>query len=209
MRSSFSLPEALAYIDGEPYAACDRHHQEIILRPERSEWCDGRPHALALHGWTGLGGNWNTDPVTRLIMRQCEVVQIDQATRDFIAAARVALGAAQALDPNEPARGLLLNALNDAFNLLDTREPFGESFYASVAPAHSALRSGIAQAGAPLNVYLTATGHAHIDVAWLWTLDQTRRKAGRTFHTVLRLMEQFPDYHFTQSQPQSVRLRPT
>ena len=135
-------------------------------------------------------------------MRQCEVVQIDQPTRDFIATARVVLGSAQALDPNEPARGLLLNALNDAFNLLDTREPFGESFYASVEPAHAALRSGIAQAGAPLNVRLTATGHAHIDVAWLWTLDQTRRKAGRTFHTVLRLMEQFPEYHFTQSQPQ-------
>ena len=49
---------------------------------------------------------------------------------------------------------------------------------------------------------MTATGHAHIDVAWLWTLDQTRQKAARTFHTVLRLMEQFADYHFTQSQPQ-------
>lgn len=196
---SFSLPEALAYIDGEAYATCDRHHQEIILRPD---WCDGRSHDLVLHGWTGLGDNWNTDPVTRLIMRQCEVVQIDQATRDFVATARVALGTAQALEVNDPARDLLLNALHDAFNVLDTREPFGDQFYASVAAAHTALKAGIAQAGAPLNVRLTATGHAHIDVAWLWTLDQTRRKAGRTFHTVLRLMEQFPDYHFTQSQPQ-------
>jgi alpha-mannosidase len=49
---------------------------------------------------------------------------------------------------------------------------------------------------------MTASGHAHIDVAWLWTLDQTRKKTARTFHTVLRLMEQFPEYHFTQSQPQ-------
>jgi alpha-mannosidase len=196
---SFSLPEALAYIDGEAYATCDRHHQEFLLRPE---WCDGQPHRLILHGWTGLGGDWNTDPVTRLIMRQCEVVQIDQATRDFIAAARVTLGAARSLDFDDPARDLLLNALNEAFNALDTREPFGERFYESVEPAHAALRSGIAQAGAPLPVTMTATGHAHIDVAWLWTLDQTRRKAGRTFHTVLRLLEQFPDYHFTQSQPQ-------
>src|ERR1051325_10923616 len=49
----FSHPEALAYIDGEPYATCDRHHQEILLAPE---WLDGREHTLALHGWTGLGG---------------------------------------------------------------------------------------------------------------------------------------------------------
>ena len=196
---SFSLPEALAYIDGEAYATCDRHHQEIILRPE---WCNGQLHRLILHGWTGLGGDWNADPVTRLIMRPCKVVQIDLATRDFIATARVALGTARSLDLNDPACDLLLNALNDAFKVLDTREPFGERFYDSVASAHAALRSGITQAGAPLPVLLAATGHAHIDVAWLWTLDQTRRKAGRTFHTVLRLMEQFPDYHFTQSQPQ-------
>ncbi|MCB9155288.1 MAG: alpha-mannosidase [Caldilineae bacterium] len=196
---NFSHPEALAYIDGVPYAACDRHHQEIRLPVM---WCDGRPHMLALHGWTGLGAGWNTDPVSHLVMHSCAVVQIDQPTRDFIATARVALGAAKTLDPNTPARNALLNALDQSFVLLDTVEPFGDRFYASIAPAHAALNAGIAQAGPPMPVILTATGHAHIDVAWLWTLDQTRRKAGRSFHTVLRLMEQFPDYHFTQSQPQ-------
>ena len=143
-----------------------------------------------------------TDPVTRLVMRPCAVVQIDQPARDFVITARVALNAAVSLDANAPARGALLNALDAAFKILDMREPFGDAFYASVAPAHAALQAGIAVAGPPLDVKLTATGHAHIDVAWLWTLDQTRRKAGRTFHNVLRLMEQFPDYHFTQSQPQ-------
>ena len=82
------------------------------------------------------------------------------------------------------------------------REPFGEAFYASIPAATAALRDMIGQAGAPLDVRVSATGHAHIDVAWLWTVEQTRRKAGRTFHTVQRLMEQFPEYHFTQSQPQ-------
>ena len=43
----FSHPEALAYVDGTPYAACDRHHQEIRLRPA---WADGKAHTLALHG---------------------------------------------------------------------------------------------------------------------------------------------------------------
>ena len=27
------------------------------------------------------------------------------------------------------------------------------------------------------------TGHAHIDLAWLWPLAETRRKANRTFST--------------------------
>ena len=195
----FSHPEFLAYVDGVPYAACDRHHQEILLP---RQWRDGERRLLALHGWTGLGGIERGEPGAKLFMHPCAVVQNDQPTRDFIATARVALGVVKELDENDPAKGHLLNGLDEAFKVLDTRHPLGDGFYASVAPAHAALREGVARAGPPLDVSIVATGHAHIDVAWLWTLGQTRRKSGRTFHTVLRLMEQFPDYHFTQSQPQ-------
>ena len=195
----FSHPECLAYVDGVPYAACDRHHREILLP---AQWRDGKPHLLALHGWTGLGGFERSEPDTQLFLHPCAVVQIDQPTRDFIATARVALGVANELDDDEPARGHILNALDKTFQILDTRQPFEEHFHASVPPAHAALRAGLAQAGPPLDVDIVATGHAHIDVAWLWTLGQTRRKSGRTFHNVLRLMDQFPDYHFTQSQAQ-------
>ncbi|HEX5807520.1 MAG TPA: alpha-mannosidase [Anaerolineales bacterium] len=196
----FSHPEALAYIDGKPYAACDRHHQEILLNPE---WRDGKAHHLALHGWTGLGGTMSGNPFTKLYMRPCAVVQIHQPTREFLALARVALEAAQTIDQHQPARYGLLNALNDAFIALDTRDPLeAEYFYQTVEPAMDVLRAGIETSGAPLDVIIHAAGHAHIDVAWLWTLGQTRRKSERTFHTVIRLMEQFPDYRFTQSQPQ-------
>jgi alpha-mannosidase len=195
----FLHPEALVYVDGTAYAGCDRFHREVLLPPE---WRDGESHLLELHGWTGNGSSARGDTGTQLYMRPCQVVQIDQPTRDFIATARVALGVVKALDENEPARSYLLNALDESFKILDTREPFGDDFYASVAAAHTSLRQGIAEAGPTRDVDVVATGHAHIDVAWLWTLGQTRRKAGRTFHTVLRLMEQFPDYHFTQSQPQ-------
>ncbi|MGE5777407.1 MAG: alpha-mannosidase, partial [Chloroflexota bacterium] len=195
----FSHPEALAYIDGEPYAACDRHHQEILLKPE---WADGKLHTLALHGWTGLGGSTSADPFTKLYMRQCAVVQIDQPTRDFIALARVALETVQILEESNPTRYELLNALDDAFIALDTRDPLdSDHFYQSVESAAQALKTCI-ERSAPLDVIIHATGHAHIDVAWLWTLGQTRRKSERTFQNVIRLMEQFPDYHFTQSQPQ-------
>ncbi len=194
----FSHPEALAYIDGEPYASADRHHQEIIL-PEKLR--DGKTHTLALHGWTGIGGSTIGDATKKLQMKTCEVVQIDQATRNFIALARIALGIADHLDENDPARHHLYTALDDAFKKLDLRLPVGYLFYESISPAHKTLKEGIALAGTPLSVDITAVGHAHLDVAWLWTLDQTRRKTERTFHNVIRLMEEFSDFHFTQSQP--------
>jgi alpha-mannosidase len=201
----FSHPEALLYVNGRPLAACDRHHQEILLDESlglRGAPANGRSHHLLLHGWTGYMGGAATEPGRQLFMRPCAVVQIDQPTRDFVAAARAALQTATLLDPYDPTQARLLNALDDAITCLDTREPFGAPFYASVPGALDTLRHGIAHAGPPLAADIIAAGHAHIDVAWLWTLGQTRRKAGRTFHTVLHLMQQFPDYHFTQSQPQ-------
>ena len=46
---------------------------------------------------------------------------------------------------------------------------------------------------------IAVTGHAHIDLAWLWPYDETRRKLRRTFHTALGLMEQTPGFVFNQS----------
>ena len=45
-------------------------------------------------------------------------------------------------------------------------------------------------------------GHTHIDVAWLWNLEQTRQKVERSFSTVLKLMDEYPEYRFMMSQPQ-------
>jgi alpha-mannosidase len=45
-------------------------------------------------------------------------------------------------------------------------------------------------------------GHAHLDVAWLWTFAETRRKAVRTFATALRQCELDDRFVFAQSQPQ-------
>jgi alpha-mannosidase len=190
----FSHPEALAYIDGRPLAACDRHHQEILLPPHCR---DGSEHLLALHGWTGSLQN---DPSARLLMRECGVVQIDAPTRAFVTLAQLALGVADCLTDDDPARARLLSGLDAAFRGLDLRDPLDERFYDSIPSAYEILSAAVQEAGPPLDVQVVAAGHAHLDVAWLWTLDQTRRKVGRTFHNVIRLMEQYPAFAYSQSQ---------
>lgn len=47
------------------------------------------------------------------------------------------------------------------------------------------------------------TGHAHIDLAWLWPTHETRRKLRRTFSSILSLMERYPDFTFNQSSAQA------
>lgn len=49
------------------------------------------------------------------------------------------------------------------------------------------------------------TGHAHIDLAWLWPVAETRRKARRTFSTQLWLMDNYDDFIFNQSSAQAYK----
>lgn len=48
---------------------------------------------------------------------------------------------------------------------------------------------------------VTCIGHSHLDLAYLWALPNTRKKVGRTWASMLRLLDEYPDFHFTQSQP--------
>ena len=50
---------------------------------------------------------------------------------------------------------------------------------------------------------IVLTGHAHIDLAWLWPVAETRRKVRRTFSSVLHLMDRYEDFTFNQSSAQA------
>jgi alpha-mannosidase len=43
------------------------------------------------------------------------------------------------------------------------------------------------------------TGNSHIDAAWLWPVSETVDAVKRTFSTALQLMNEYPDYTYTQS----------
>lgn len=44
-------------------------------------------------------------------------------------------------------------------------------------------------------------GHAHLDLAWLWSIQETWKVAERTFKSVLQLQHEFPDLIFCHSTP--------
>jgi alpha-mannosidase len=46
---------------------------------------------------------------------------------------------------------------------------------------------------------LEMTGNSHIDAAWLWPWTETVEVVRRTFGTALQLMEEYPQYTYTQS----------
>jgi len=51
------------------------------------------------------------------------------------------------------------------------------------------------------SVAFTAVGHSHLDLAWLWPVRETKRKAQRTFANQLSNANRYPDYVYGASQP--------
>ncbi len=90
--------------------------------------------------------------------------------------------------------GKLLHDLNRVCNVLGPDEP-------STWPAGRAILAGLlAVKNGGVVHELSAVGHAHIDTAWLWPIEETRRKCQRSFANVLALMDDYPEFKFACSQ---------
>ncbi|RMF52861.1 MAG: alpha-mannosidase [Chloroflexota bacterium] len=183
-------PEALVYADGALLASTDVRHTRVLLP---SSLLDGQAHEILLHGWTGLGGSLERDFRQRYYLQPCAVVRLDSDLARFYSLARNVLEVVQHTPPEFPPRSQLIAALERALLALQRHG-------VQIAAAELAKRLENMPNAHPMQLY--AVGHAHIDTAWLWTLEQTRGKAARTFLTALSLMDSFPHYHFVQSQPQ-------
>jgi len=71
-----------------------------------------------------------------------------------------------------------------------------------------ALRSKLAEACRELRMDKTfmrcvLTGHAHLDLVWIWPERMGELKAVNVFATANRLMDEYPEYRFAYSQPAS------
>ncbi len=47
----------------------------------------------------------------------------------------------------------------------------------------------------------TVFGQSHLDMAWLWPVEETLRKTARTYSNQLALMDEYPDYRFLMCEP--------
>jgi len=90
---------------------------------------------------------------------------------------------------------LLVYALNECINV------YGDGKPENIAACRKILQKELDKKANASSVEASAVGHAHIDIAWLWPLRETVRKAARTFSTALLLMEEYPEFKFGASQP--------
>lgn len=108
------------------------------------------------------------------------------------------LNLAESMSDREPLKMGILYALEKvAVNVTAISAP------EKILAAQEVLRPYLERKGPEIPALtFYAVGHSHLDLAWLWPLRETRRKAGRTFSTALANIKAYPDYIYGASQPQ-------
>ena len=86
-----------------------------------------------------------------------------------------------------PRRHEILRALERMLDVMDPDDVPG-----TAAAGRAALADVLARPAYASAHQLVATGHAHIDSAWLWPVRETIRKCARTFSNVVALMDEDP-----------------
>ncbi|MEV4756928.1 glycoside hydrolase family 38 C-terminal domain-containing protein [Micromonospora sp. NPDC049559] len=138
-----------------------------------------------------------SEPLYRL--GRLDLAVLETEVWELVQDLEVLNGLMRELGLRDPRRFELVRALERALDAIDLHDVAGTA--AAARKQLTEVLSRPANASAPR---ITATGHAHIDSAWLWPLRETMRKVARTTANVTALMAEHPDFTFAMSQAQQL-----
>lgn len=181
-------PQGLIYLNGVITQGLDINHRQVALEA-------GKEYKILLYFYTGM--------IDRHMDVMMDIKAVDLTAKKLYYDIKVPYDAAMCFEEDDYTHIRTIKALEQACNRIDFRKPESTAYYESLACAEKYLTEEYYQkeCGQSTTV-MNYIGHTHIDVAWLWSLDQTKEKTQRTFSTVLRLMDKYPEYVFMSSQPQ-------
>ncbi|MBP3627617.1 MAG: alpha-mannosidase [Clostridia bacterium] len=180
-------PQIILYINGKMVQGMDQNHESITV--------DENTH-LDVYAYC-----YNTSDAKENPDFKAFVGEKDTAIKNAYYDISVAFDTAMLFGEKNFNRVKILKALEKVHNNFDLNAPC-DKLSCEAKKASEILNSELYNTDNSIEATVHAIGHTHIDVAWLWTLAQTREKVQRSFTTVLRLMEKYDKYLFSSSQPQ-------
>ncbi len=184
-------PQFIIFVNGEVIQGGDSNHQYVTLTNCAQ---GGEEFEIAInaysdqHEWRGK------------IQLSAQLQVMDDVAVDVYFDMLTPLKVAKYHGEDSDARVNIIKALNEACNILDIDTDDREVFHESAKETQKFLEENLY--GKFEEATCWSVGHTHIDVAWLWRLRQTREKSCRSFATVLKLMDEYPEYKFMSSQAQ-------
>ena len=184
-------PQFLVFINNEVIQGADMNHRDIWLRQSA---VGGEELKIDIQAYTGT--------LHREFRFLVELYVRDEEINRMYYDLLIPLQAFPRMGEDSKVRMDIQTVLNNTINMIDMRLPYSPRFYQTLAQAQEYLTETLyTKMAGHDDVIATCIGHTHIDVAWWWTVAQTREKVVRSFATVLKLMEEFPSYKFMSSQP--------
>lgn len=184
-------PQMLFYLNGKIVQGVDVNHRRITISEHAAA---GQTFEIAFLAYSGS--------VPGDLVIRTELCVKDTVVEHFYYDLSAPVSTARVIASHDADNcRRILQKVSRAVDLVDLREAYSKEFYQSLDDADAVLKEDFytkINGQAPL---VSAIGHTHIDIAWLWTVSQTREKVLRSFSTVLQLMEKYPDYKFMSSQP--------
>ncbi len=185
--------DALLSINGEPFQGMDPFRNEAVLTDAAQ---GGERFEIDIEAYV----NWHTGEADNKIFHQAELAvqdrSINDAYWDFWCAFKVL--AIEALDPD--LRRYLEYHLWEALKIIPPKVEDATLFREQLTKAQRQLQETVYESKCfkiPGLIHLV--GHSHLDLVFMWTYREYIRKVGRTHATMLRLMEQYPEFRFCQS----------
>ncbi|OQA41272.1 MAG: Mannosylglycerate hydrolase [Chloroflexi bacterium ADurb.Bin325] len=226
-RGAFSLPpaaagerivlhlqtggEGIVWINGQMAGAVDRQHKYITLQAEAEPAAHFEilAESYAGHGFISVGEGpiahgrtWLPEtPAQQATLGASTYGIWDETVFQLWMDVDTLWELREMLDPTSLRADEIDAALKEMTLLVDVEAPRAELLAGALA-ARDRLRPVLDATNGTSAPLLWGFGHAHIDVAWLWPIQETQRKTARTFSNQLALMEEYPEYIFLQSEAQ-------
>ena len=207
--------ESAIFINGILRGAHDRQHPEITLARDATP---GTRYEILAEAYAGHGPMvssagptppWReTVPEpgpTQRVMGECSYGIWEEDVYQLWIDVETLVGLRDAIDPESLRVAEIDRALRDLTVMVDFELPQPEMM-TTIRAARERLKPVLACFNGSTAPLMFAFGHAHLDVAWLWPLEETERKIGRTLANQLALMEEYPEYRFLQSQAHLYRM---
>lgn len=202
--------ESVVWVNGRLAGGINHFHKTVLLSETAApgerfdiliETYAGHGKVIASYGPVNPGERVLPPvPAQQRVFSEASIVIWDEEGYQLYMDMLTLYDATGSMDPNSMRRHKIEKVLVDVTFIIDL-EDNPSSFGDSVRRARAFLAPALAAVNGSTTPEMYCIGHAHIDVAWLWPIAQTMRKAAATFSTATELMKQYPDYRFLQSQP--------
>ena len=181
--------EGVAFIDNIPVVGVGDTRDEVALPKDARA---GKKFDILIESGTNSGTGPNRPQAL-----YAELAVVNEEARQLVYDLTFLNDAMQNLDQSSPRYAEIMHVLAKATDAIDFDAADRAAEAARIREMLRPLFENPAHASA---VNMVLSGHAHIDVIWLWPLAETIRKCARTFSSVVRYMDRFPDFRFTQTQ---------